>query len=133
MGFDLASLETARKKQEEGVTVAIKHPATGAELGITITIASYESERVKRVAREMANKALLEQKRNPKKGETVEAIEERAMNIAIAAILDWQGIEMDGKPFPFNRENARMLLEKFPFIGEQLDSAAGDRSLFFGN
>jgi hypothetical protein len=133
MSFDLSKLEGARQKQEDGVPVAIKHPATGADLGITITIASYESERVKRVAREMANRAMMEAKRNPRRGDTVEAIEERTIAIAAAAIIDWKGIEMDGKPLPFTRDNAKMLLEKFPFIGEQLDAAAGDRSLFFAD
>jgi hypothetical protein len=100
---------------------------------MVITVASYESERVKRIAREIGNKALIEQKRNPRKGDSVEAIEERTFAIAIASIVDWSGLEMDGKPLECTRDNIRMVLEKFPFIAEQIDAAAGDRALFFGN
>lgn len=132
MAFDLSTLETGRKKQDEGVEVSIKLP-DGSDSGMVITVASYESERVKRIAREIGNKALIEQKRNPRKGDSVEAIEERTFAIAIASIVDWSGLEMDGKPLECTRDNIRMVLEKFPFIAEQIDAAAGDRTLFFGN
>lgn len=132
MAFDLSTLETGRKKQDEGVEVPIKLP-DGSNSGMVITVASYESERVKRIAREIGNKALIEQKRNPRKGDSVEAIEERTFAIAIASIVDWSGLEMDGKPLECTRDNIRMVLEKFPFIAEQIDAAAGDRALFFGN
>lgn len=132
MAFDLSTLEPGRQKQEDGVSVRIKLP-DGTDSDIVLTVASYESERVKRTAREIGNKALLEQKRNPRKGESVEAIEDRTFAIAISSIVGWEGIEMDGKPLPFTRENVRMVLEKFPFIAEQVDAAASDRALFFGN
>lgn len=133
MAFDIDQFEPVRQRQEAGIPVAIKHPVTGEPTGIVITVASYESERVKKVAREMGNKALLDQRRNPRKGETVEAIEDRTFAIAIAAIVDWEGIEQKGKPLAFSRENARMLLEKLPWVAEQIDQAAGDRTAFFGN
>lgn len=133
MGFDLSSLDGAARKQEDGVPVEIKHPATSEPLGITITVASYESERVKAVARQMGNKALVQQKRSPRKPETIEALEERTIEIAAAAIVGWEGVELDGKALPFTRENARTILERFPFIAEQIDAVAADRAAFFTN
>lgn len=133
MGFDLSTLNDSLKKQEEGVPVKIKHPATGEELGITIYVASYDSEKVRRVAREMGNKALLERRRNPRKADTVEAHEERTFAIAAAAIVGWEGLESEGKPLEFNRENARMIVERFSFVAEQIDMVAGDRANFFAN
>lgn len=131
MSFDLSSLDAGVSRQEEGIPVDIRHPATGKPLGITITVASYESERVKAVAREMGNQLLLQQRRNPKKADSVEAHEERTFRIALAAIIGWEGVEMAGKPLPFSRENARTVLERYPFIAEQIDAAAGDRAAFF--
>lgn len=131
MGFDLSTLDTGTRRKEDGVPVELKHPATGQPLGITITVASYESERVKAVARAMGNKALLQQKRNPRKADTVEAIEERTFEIACAAIVSWEGLELDGKPLPFTRENARTVLERYPEIAEQVDTVASDRAAFF--
>lgn len=131
MGFDLSTLDTGSQRQEDGVPVEIKHPVTGQGLGITVTVASYESERVKAVARAMGNKALLQQKRNPRKADTVEAVEERTLEIAIAAIVGWDGVELEGKKLPFTRENARTVLERYPFIAEQIDAVAADRAAFF--
>ncbi|MFP1634085.1 hypothetical protein ACLB6G_20335 [Zhengella sp. ZM62] len=133
MGFDLSAFDEGKKKQEEGIPVPIKHPATGEETGIVITVASYESERVKAVAREIANRALADQKKNSRKVDTVEAIEDRTFAIALASIVGWSGLEKDGKELPFTRDNARMILEAYPFIAEQIDAAAQDRALFFGN
>src|ERR1044071_689416 len=100
MAFALSNLAPAVTKQEDGIRVEIKHPATGEPLGMVFTVASYDSERVKAVARSLGNKALTQQKRNPRRSDTVEAIEDRTFAIAVAAVVNWEGVEVDGKALP---------------------------------
>lgn len=131
MGFDLSSLDAAVAKQEDGIRVEIKHPATGEPLGMIFTVASYDSERVKAVARSLGNKVLVSQKRNPRRTDTVEAMEDRTFAIAVAAVVGWEGVDLDGKALPCTPDNVRMVLERYPAIAEQVDAAASDRAAFF--
>lgn len=132
MAFDLTAFEGTAKAFEEGVDVPIKHPVTGEPLGLTIRVASYQSERVRKVQRKMANAALREQRRNPKKATTSEEIEERSREVIGAAIIDWKGFEKAGKPYPCTPENVAAVLSNpdLWFIGDQVDKAADDQSAF---
>jgi hypothetical protein len=80
----------------------------------------------------MANAALRDQKRNPKKTATVEEIEEKTTDIIVAAVLSWEGFEKDGKPLECTPENVRMVVENpdLWFIAEQIDKAADDQLAF---
>lgn len=133
MSFDLSTFTPAKQRQEEGVAVSIKHPVSGEDLGMTFYVCSYESERVRKTTRDLANQILSEQRRNPKRVETAEMKEQRALAIVIASVVRWEGVEFEGQSLIASPENIRMVIEKFPWIGEQLDAAASDRSLFFGS
>lgn len=130
--MDLAKFDGFAKSFDEGMVVDLLHPATGEKLGMSVTVASYQSERVKKLQRKMANVAMREQRRNPKKASTVEEVEEKAHDIMVAAVVSWEGFERDGKPLPCTPENVRALLSNpdLWFIAEQIDRAADDQQGF---
>lgn len=130
--MDLSKFDGFAKSFDEGMEVEIRHPVTGDKLGMTVTVASYQSERVKKLQRKLANVAMREQRRNPKKAATVEEVEEKAHDIMVAAVIGWSGFERDGKPLPCTPENVRAVLTNpdLWFIGEQIDKAAEDAQAF---
>lgn len=130
--MDISSFSGLAKSFDDGVEVEILHPVTGKATGLCVRVASYQSERVKAAQRRMANAALRDQKRNPKKTATVEEIEEKTTDIIVAAVLSWEGFEKDGKPLECTPENVRMVVENpdLWFIAEQIDKAADDQLAF---
>jgi hypothetical protein len=130
--MDLSQFDGLAKSFDEGVEIEIKHPKTGAGTGLKVRVASYEGERVKRVQRKMANAAIRESKRNPKKIGTVEEIEEKALEITAAAVVSWSGFTLNGKPLECTPENVLTVLGNpdLFFIREQIDKAAEDQASF---
>lgn len=130
--MDLAKFTGLAKTFDEGTTVDILDPRDGSKTGLRVTIASYQSERVKKLQRKMANAAMREQRRNPKKASTVEEVEEKAHDLMVAAVIAWEGFEQSGKPLECTPENVRAVLTNpdLWFIGEQIDKAADDSQAF---
>ncbi|MCK1977996.1 hypothetical protein LNK15_13260, partial [Jeotgalicoccus huakuii] len=85
--MDLSVFDGAAKAFDEGFEVDIVHPTTGKKLGMKVRVASYQSQRVRDVQRRLANANIRDQKRNPKKVQTVEEIEDRAVDVMVAAVL----------------------------------------------
>lgn len=130
--MDLSKFDGLAKSFDEGQEVEIRHPSTSEKLGLKVRIASYQSERVKKLQRKMANAAMREQRRNPKKASTIEEVEEKAHDIMVAAVISWEGFERDGKELPCTPENVRAVLVNpdLWFVGEQIDKAAEDAQGF---
>ena len=130
--MDLSTFSGLSQRFDEGVEVEIRHPVTEKKLGLTVRVASYQSERVKKIMRRQANAAMKERQRNPKKAMTVEQAEERSHEIIIAAVVDWSGFEMKGEPLECTPENVRAVIENpdLWWIGEQIDKAAEDQAAF---
>ena len=130
--MDLAKFDGLARSFDEGTVVEIRHPVTGEKTDLTVTVASYQSERVKKLQRKMANAAMREQRRNPKKAATVEEVEEKAHDLMVAAVIGWSGFERDGKPLECTPENVRAVLTNpdLYFIAEQIDKAAEDAQAF---
>lgn len=130
--MDISKFKGLAKGFDDGREIEIPHPITGAGTGLFVTVASYQSERVKARQREMANTALREQKRNPKKVGTVQEFEQRANEIVATAVLDWRGFEDGGKPLECTPTNVMAVLENpdLWFIGEAIDKAADDQVAF---
>jgi hypothetical protein len=130
--MDLKQFEGLAKSFDEGVEIEITHPKTGKGTGLKVRVASYSSERVKRVQRKFANIAIRESKRNPKKVGTVEEIEEKAVEITAAAVVSWSGFTLGGKTLECTPENVIAILTNpdLWFISEQIDKAADDQASF---
>lgn len=132
--------------QPTTITVDIKHPATGAPIGIQIECVSLEDDRVKAVERVIKNKAL----RGGRNVMTAERIEDNTINLLAAAVVGWKwekplispangkkpavygdqpDLEGDANP-AFNRINVGKVLA-VGWIAHQIDTALGDEAAFF--
>ncbi|MCX8282482.1 hypothetical protein OSJ77_20020 [Phyllobacterium sp. 0TCS1.6C] len=129
--FDLSQFDGLAAKLEEGFDLDILHPATGEKTGLVVKVVSYRSERVKRVQRRLANEALREGKKNPKKIGTVEEIEERTNEIVAASIIGWN-LTQGGKSVECTPDNVLKVISNpdYFFISEQVDKAADEDAHF---
>ncbi|MET3648029.1 hypothetical protein [Phyllobacterium ifriqiyense] len=131
MTFELSVFDGTAAKFEDGFDLDILHPATGEKTGLVIKVASYRSERVKRVQRRLANAAIREGKKNPKKVGTVEEIEEKTNEIVAASVISWN-LTQGGKPVECTPENVLKVVSNpdYFFISEQIDKAADEDANF---
>ncbi len=124
--FDLSEFSDLSAKQEEGFDVEITHPKTGEHIGAVIRVAGPDSKRV-RTARAIVVNERIEQKI---KKLSADRMEEESNRITAASIISWSGIQVAGKEFEYNKQNAFRLMTNYPFIREQLDAFVGDRANF---
>lgn len=125
--MDLASLDVSQAL-DDGIDVDIRHPTTNLPIGLTVRVTGYEGDRAKALRRKNLNEAL----RNPRHVQTAEEAEARVLRIQVAIVLDWtwSGLTLDGETPDCTPEQVERVLRRFPFIAEQIDAAAGDRSSF---
>lgn len=140
MGFDLAKVET-RSRIEEGVFFPIlrmdnRQPIVddkGAELMIKLSGADASRIRSAIEEREAARKADASAKGlqviPPQSWQEQE--DERIADLVMLTEGWTDNVELDGKPFPFSKENAAMLYRRFPEIAEQMTARATSRLSFF--
>lgn len=132
--------------QPSTISVDIKHPATGAPIGLTIECVSLEDDRVKQVERAIKNRAL----RGGRNTVTAEKIEDNTVEILSAAVVGWkwekpvlspakgkkaavygEQPDLEGDPNPgFNKINVGKVLAA-SWIAKQIDQALGDEAAFF--
>jgi hypothetical protein len=129
--MDLSKYQGAAKKFEDGIWIDIKDPY-GNDTDMKVLVASYQSERVQKVRRQIGNKAIREQRRNPKKAGTVEELERATDDVVVACVVDWKGFEMNGEALPCTPENVRSVVVNpdLWFIVEQIDKSAEDQQSF---
>ncbi|MDO6966987.1 hypothetical protein [Rhizobium alvei] len=112
--------------------LALKHPATGEDIGVTVELRSLESDEVKAVERMIKNKAL----KGGRNTVTAEKIDDNAAAILSAAIVSWSfsgDANLGGDKNPAcNDANKRKLLS-VPPIAKQIDQALGDETAFFAS
>lgn len=112
------------------ITIDLKHPATGAPLGVSVELRSLESDEVKAVERQLKNKAL----KGGRNTVTAEKIDDNTIALLSAAIVSWAfsgeaNLGGDKKP-ACNDANKRKLLA-VPALAKQIDVALGDEAAFF--
>ena len=139
--MDLATLEPA-----EGATIPLRHPVSNEPLmhdtgkkdaqgnpvlePITVDIVGVDSPRFQARQRMLTNKRLATAG-NRKSKLTAEDLEEEGIVTVAACITGWSAnIELDGKPLEFSRSNAKLLITRLRWIGEQIDLAIADRANF---
>lgn len=130
--FDLAKFDKEIAFDfEQAFPLEILHPITGDKTGLVIDIVSYRSEWVKRVQRRLANSAIRENKKNPKKVGTVEEVEERTNEIVAASIVSWN-MTRDKTPVECTPETVMQIISdpRYFFIAEQVDKAADEDAIF---
>lgn len=116
--------------QPSTITVDIKHPATGAPIGLQVECVSLEDDRVKAVERAIKNRAL----RGGRNTVTAEKIEDNTVELLSAAVVGWKwadGLTLgDLKSPPLSKINVGKLLA-VGWIAKQIDTALGDEAAFF--
>lgn len=125
--FDLSAFDNLVSAQEEGIDVRIAGP-DGNPLSpeIVITIAGPDSARQKEAQRKQTEVRLRRRQRTM----TAKEAEEAGLEILASSIIRWNKFKVGGKILELSKDNAKMLLQRYPFIQEQLDLAAGDRAGF---
>jgi hypothetical protein len=123
-------------KLSTSTTVAIVHPETLEPLGITITLASSESPRVKAMLRERTNKRLQVMAAGRKQKQTaptIEELESESLDLLVTATTGWSGIEIGDAVLDCNPENVRSIYADpaFAWLKKQVDEAFGDQASFF--
>lgn len=111
------------------VEVEVKHPGTGLPTGLVLECTSLEAEAVKRVQREITNKALRNRNRKP----TAEQLEANAVDMMGAAVIGWKwngDATWGGKKLDFSPANVRLVIAE-GWLRGQLDEALGDEAAFF--
>lgn len=116
--------------QPNTITLDLKHPATGADLGVSVELRSLESDEVKAIERQLKNKAL----KGGRNTVTAEKIDDNTIALLSAAIVSWTfsgdaNLAGDKKP-ACTEANKRKLLA-VPALAKQIDVALGDEAAFF--
>lgn|SRR5690606_35597947 len=109
--------------------VDIKHPATGAPIGLKITLLPSSAEPVVAAQRRLLNERL---QRHTKA--TAERLEQNGLALLEAAVSDWKwegDLTFKGEKPPFNAVNLRKVITELPWIREQLDTELGNDAAFF--
>lgn len=112
--------------------VEIIHPATSKPVGIRVTLLSRHHPDIKAMARKIGDSRMALARRN--KPMDSAAIETELVEILVASVKSWSGVDRDGVPLACTPENVRDLLSNpgYQWIRKQLDDAMGNDALFFG-
>lgn len=129
--MDLSKFDGISKAFEEGIEIDIKDPF-GNPTDLKVRVVSYQSERVRKVSRKMANAAIIEGKKNPRRVKTVEQLENDGNDLMVAAVVGWSGFELNGVELACTPENVRSVItnKDLAFIRRQIDEAAEDQQGF---
>lgn len=133
--LDLANLDTT-KLSEDGATLEVRHPSTGAILSngdgraVTIVLAGMDSNRARKSERQATNRRLKASGRGRGLGLTGDDLDNDALDLLAACTLAWSGFDLEGQPLECNPDNARKLYRQFPWLREQAQQFVEDRSNF---
>lgn len=125
--MDLSKIKPAER------TIEIKHPGTGENLGIRITIMSPDDERLKSITRQINDKALYLRQRN--KSFTSDEVEANTMRLMVTTILNWEwygkDVTFEGTKPDFNAENVKRVLTSLEWFKKQVDEELSETKSFF--
>jgi hypothetical protein len=130
--MDMKNLEKLNDAENDGVVTVIYQrngepyqASDGTES--TMTIVGSESKKVK-AAKASQTRTMLNKRRTKL---TPEDVEENLISQAAAAVIDWHGWELDGKPAKLNKENLAAVL-KYDHIREQVEQVRDAHADFSG-
>lgn len=126
MAFDLSSYKASALDTAE---IEITHPQTGENLGVKIRVMSVDSDEYRKEAMRLQNESMRYYRKNRGKT-TAERIAQEALDLLVAVTVGWEGVEENGQPLPFSKDNCRRVYTEIPFIKEQVDEFVGDRRNF---
>ena len=138
MGFDL-NKKNLSEIAEAGYEFELRIPKSNEKTGAFVTVRGDQSKIVKAHIRKKFDEIQVREANNKRKGKagevppmTLEEYEEDAIKEAVVRIISWKGIEEDGKPVPFTKENAVRILSEHSWIREQIQEEASEQLNFLG-
>lgn len=126
--IDLAPFDDAIRRQEEGLEVQILGMDGKTPTGLVIRVAGPDSERARR-AREALHQELVDTQRTTPLTPT--EVSSRGARFLAKLTIGWSpNVKVDGEELGATEDNAFKVFERYRFIRQQIDNAAGDRSAF---
>lgn len=114
--------------------VEIKHPSTGDELGITVTLMSMNDPRMSAIKRRFQVQRLEQERR--RKAITVDEIEKNTTDLLVASMTGWVwkgDTTFHGEKPAFNEEKIKEIFKELPWFKDQITEALEDEKSFFQN
>lgn len=108
----------------QGVSIQLKHPATGKKLDSFITIQGSDSAEYKNAMIAVA-----------KSNSSSDSVDHEANGAKIMALitLGWSGLKFGEEEISYSEEEAEKLYARFGWISDQVFAAVNDRKLFLVN
>ncbi|MFC4729089.1 hypothetical protein [Coralloluteibacterium thermophilus] len=110
-------------------TIQIKHPATGAPLGLALTIRPDSHPEVKKARRAIFNERL-----KADAPASAEQLEEGQTSVMVAAVAAWEwsgDATYRGKKPRLDESTLREVLSTLPWVRDQLATELGNDAAFF--
>jgi hypothetical protein len=127
--MDLKQLDT-KTASNEGRECVIKHPDTGLDTDIKITVAGMDSDLFQEMNDDLKREVREKLKRGKEFELTPDEERERDYERLARATLGWSGVEEDGKAIPFSPETALRIYRDFPVIFRQVLAFVGGEANF---
>ena len=136
--FDLSKYDTV-KGSEKGARCNLLDPITKEEIRIQnedgsteplwIELLGPDSEKYKKENNKITNSRI--KVRNKNGTLTSEVLDQENKKLVASVITGWSPkFAIDGAPFPYSPDNARKLIDAYPWTYEQLNDFLGDRGNF---
>lgn len=122
MGFDLKK-DNPATLAEQGFTFEALAPS-GEKTGIKITVRGEHSPTVRnygrRVYQEMKHKEQQAKRRGKEYEIDLDEAEEMSVEAAAVRVIDWSGVQEDGKQVKFSKEDAKRIFMEHGWLKEQV-------------
>lgn len=114
-------------------TIEIKHPVSGENIGIRVTLMSPDDERLKPTIRAINDKAIYLKQRG--KSFSADEVESNNIRLMIATITGWEWYTKDvsfkGRKPECNPESIREVLNSLEWFKKQIDEELSETKSFF--
>jgi hypothetical protein len=129
-GFDVSIGKAISEKQEGGLPLAIKHPATGKPTDWIVQVRSAERAKVLPAARRALVASVKTFRDDAGKKDNAEALAELSYAKTAAMIAGWSGLVDGGKDVPYSPDVAEKLISDWPWFREQIEAFGDERANF---
>lgn len=120
---------TSFSLSDEPVKYVVLHPVTGDKTDIILHLAGFHDPAVKAVNRTFQKKIFDAATRKEQLPDDV--LDNQVIFSLVECIKGWENLSFNGQPLEFNKKNAKMILEKMPWLKEQVEAFCGERANFF--
>lgn len=141
--MDIQRAKTVTDREDEGIVVFIKDEKgdqaykenpdgtpfldeNQKKVPVKVCVAGTYSKRFKTARQKQRDRNL----RKLRGDSTAESLERQEVTVTAECILWWDGFTIAGQEFPFNTENAVMLLEGLPWVRDQIEAKQSDHASF---